>query len=94
MISPGLQTANPPLLLNHQTPLRAKVHPLRYSHIRDVEHFRFMTHLKSTAYLSKVTCNMIPLRLDGAASLQNKYLSMVYISDLVDYLFYSAVKRN
>lgn len=36
MISPGLQTANHPLLLNHQTPLRAKVHPQRYSHIQNM----------------------------------------------------------
>lgn len=30
MISPGLQTANPPPLLNHQTPSGAKVHRQRY----------------------------------------------------------------
>lgn len=49
MISHGLQTANPPLLLNHQTPLGAKVHPQRYSHntAHDVKHFRYMTQLKS-----------------------------------------------
>lgn len=49
MINHGLQTANPPLLLNHQTPLGAKVHPQRYSHnaAHDVKHFRYMTQLKS-----------------------------------------------
>lgn len=35
MISPGLQTANPPPLLNRQTPSGAKVHPQRYRRLQN-----------------------------------------------------------
>lgn len=48
MISPGLQTANPPPLLNHQTPSGAKVHPQRYRRLQNKtwDVFTFGTQVK------------------------------------------------